>query len=262
MKRRKTVHVRGLVVAVAMLLTACGRESPVVELTPEATTTAVAVNISAPANGAEIRGNVVELDVETRGVEIKPADGDTSGRTGHYHVFIDRTPVAVGQPIPREKGVIHTADDPAIVPGLTIGRHKLTVVLGDGAHNRITDALAEVEVDVKGPSITSTAPAEAQSTTGFMLTHKVEGVELVAADADQGPPGRTGHLHLYIDPRTPPKADGQPIPMDGRHIHTPLTQQTFRRMPPGEHTIWIVLGDKAHVPFDPLVADKVTINVK
>jgi len=38
------------------------------------------------------------------------ADGDTSGRTGHLHLFVDREPTAAGQAIPVEAGIIHSAE--------------------------------------------------------------------------------------------------------------------------------------------------------
>jgi hypothetical protein len=32
-------------------------------------------------------------------------------------------------------------------------------------------------------------------------------------------------------------------------------------LPGGEHTIFVVVGDGAHVPLEPLVADKFTVTV-
>lgn len=261
MKQASNKLALGMATAVLVLLAACGQDNPVVEGSP--TPTGPSVKIASPANEGQIKGNVVELDLEAQGFEIKPADGDTSGKSGHYHVFIDRPALAVGEVIPREAGIVHSADDPIKIPGLTVGRHKFTVVLGDGAHKRITDALAEVEVDVQGPSVKVTdAPAEAPAAGDFTFHVQVDGVELVGAANDQGAPGTTGHLHLYVDTDSPPVADGQPIPMDGKHLHSADDEFTFRGLAAGEHTIWVVLGDKTHVPFDPLVADRFTISLK
>jgi hypothetical protein len=246
--------------ALLILGGACIRDDPTIEGTPKVGV--AAVRISSPQQGARVRGNVVNLDVEAQGIAIKPADGDTSGRSGHFHVFVDKPAVAVGETIPMERGVIHSATEPIPVTGLSVGRHKLTVVLGDGAHTRITDELAEVEVDVAGPSVISTAPAQAAAATGFNIETQVEGVQLAPAAADSGTPGTTGHLHVIIDPSSPPTADGQPIPNDPTHIHTAEKSHKVTGLAPGQHTIWVVLGDKAHVPFNPLVADRVVVTVK
>ncbi|HEX2259797.1 MAG TPA: DUF4399 domain-containing protein [Actinomycetota bacterium] len=250
------------VLATALLLIAgaCIRDDPTIEGSPKAGV--AAVEITSPRQGARLNGNVVGLDLEAQGITIKAPDGDTSGRTGHFHVFVDKPAVAVGEPIPMERGVIHSATDRIPVPGLSVGRHKLTVVLGDGAHTRITDELAEVEVDVAGPSVRSTAPAEAPAATGFNVETEVEGVQLAPAATDTGAPGTTGHLHLIIDPPSPPAADGQPIPNDPTHIHTAERSHRVTGLAPGQHTIWVVLGDKAHVPFNPLVADRVVVTVR
>jgi hypothetical protein len=238
---------------------ACIRDNPTLEGRPRA---APSVRITSPQTGSQLKGNVVSLDVEASGIEIKPADGDTSRKTGHFHLFIDKPAVAVGEAVPQEPDVIHSATEPIAVTGLSVGLHKLTVVLGDGVHTRITDALDEIEVDVAGPSVKSNAPTEAQAATGFTIETQVQGVQLMPAAADTGPPGSTGHLHVIIDPSSPPTADGQPIPNDPTHIHTAEKSLKVDGLAPGQHTIWVVLGDKSHVPFNPLVADRVMVTVK
>jgi len=67
--------------------------------------------IVSPAAGTEIKGNVVTLDVTSSGITITAADGDTSGHTGHYHVFVDREPVEPGEVIPVAADIIHTTDE-------------------------------------------------------------------------------------------------------------------------------------------------------
>jgi hypothetical protein len=255
-----------LTAGLTFLFGACASENQapkkrdVAEKSPAAAQT---VTISSPEQGAQIKGNVVELHVRADGIEIKPADGDTSGSSGHFHVFVDRPAVAVGEAIPMERGILHSAESPIRVTGLTGGRHKLTVVLGDGAHKRIGEESAEVEVDVQGPYLTI-ADAPAQITAGETLRFNAEvgGVEIVPAGRDQGAPGTTGHLHLYVNPSSPPAADGKPIPLDRRHIHTSDPLFEIKGLPAGQFTFWLVLGDKAHVPFDPLVADFIVVTVK
>jgi hypothetical protein len=266
----KPASIRLAILATALicLLGACGGESPSRDrAAPKenpSPATRQTVSISSPAPGTQVKGNVVELQVQAQGIEIKPADGDTSGASGHFHVFVDRDPVAPGEAIPMERGILHSAESLIQVPGLTLGRHKLTVVLGDGAHNRIGEAIADVEVEVQGPTLTiADAPAEVPAGASVLFHAQVEGIQLVPAEQDQGAPGTTGHLHLFINPPRPPTADGQPIPLDRRHSHTADMEFDIRRLPGGrEYTFWVVLGDKAHVPYNPLVADRVVVNVR
>ncbi len=247
-------------VAVA-LLAACGDDD-----TPSATTgtttspaapTTPSLSIVAPAPGTAVKGNVVTLDLQSTGLTIVKADGDKSGRSGHYHVFIDRDPVAADAVIPAEAGVVHTTDDPVVLSGLGIGSHRLAVVVGDGTHARLGTAMAETTVTVEGPSIDASAPATSPAGQPVVLTVKAEGLTLVKADGDTS--GASGHLHVFID--RDPTAAGQPIPVEPGIIHTAETTISVPELAPGAHTLWVVAGDGTHVPLDPRVMDKVTITV-
>jgi uncharacterized protein (DUF736 family) len=226
-----------------------------------ATTTAAgpSVEIKTPADGATVKGNVVTLDLAASGIKIVKADGDTSGKTGHFHVFVDKEPVAAGQAIPKEAGIIHSTDDPLTVSGLKVGSHRLVVVLGDGTHTRIGGAQDEVNVTVEGPSVDATAPATLAAGQPLSIDVATEGVTLVKADGDTS--GKTGHLHVFVD-KDPAQFKGQPIPSgDPAIIHTATSPIVVTGLTPGEHTIWVVLGNGAHVAFDPPVMDKLTVTV-
>jgi hypothetical protein len=65
----------------------------------------------------------------------------------------------------------------------------------------------------------------------------------------------TGHHHLIIDAPLPPA--GQPIPADDRHRHFGKGQtETELSLPPGEHTLQLLLGDHTHMPHDPPVSSQ------
>ncbi len=65
-----------------------------------------------------------------------------------------------------------------------------------------------------------------------------------------------GHHHLLVDTAEDPKA-GEPIPADKNHLHFGKGQTEARLdLPPGEHTLQLVLGDAYHMPFDPPVMSK------
>jgi hypothetical protein len=72
-----------------------------------------------------------------------------------------------------------------------------------------------------------------------------------------------GHHHLLIDVNDPidPK---EPIPQDKSHLHFGAGQtETSLDLPPGSHTLQLVLGDARHYPFDPpVVSDKITVRVR
>ncbi|HXW27912.1 MAG TPA: DUF4399 domain-containing protein, partial [Xanthobacteraceae bacterium] len=62
----------------------------------------------------------------------------------------------------------------------------------------------------------------------------------------------SGHFHLLID--TPLPALDREIPSDLNHLHFGRGQaEAELTLPPGEHTLQLLLGDYAHVPHDPPV---------
>jgi hypothetical protein len=72
----------------------------------------------------------------------------------------------------------------------------------------------------------------------------------------------TGHHHLLIDTELPPL--GLPIPNDAQHRHYGGGQtEVDLDLPPGEHSVQLILGDDRHVPHDPpVISEKVLILVE
>ncbi|MBK8959768.1 MAG: DUF4399 domain-containing protein [Proteobacteria bacterium] len=72
----------------------------------------------------------------------------------------------------------------------------------------------------------------------------------------------TGHHHLLID--TPLPDLTQPIAKDDQHRHFGGGQtETTVTLPPGKHTLQLLLGDFAHVPHQPPVMSKpITVTVE
>ncbi len=244
----------GLGLAALALLTAACADKAATNVSP----TRMTVRIASPATGSTVKGNVVTLDLTVAGITIVKADADVTGRTGHFHVFIDRDPVASGATIPKEPGIVHSADDPLTIPGLKTGEHRFVVVLGDGAHKRIGNAQSEIRLTVEGPSLDASAPATVPAGQSVPVQIAVEGVTLVKADGDTS--DATGHVHLFID--RPPTAPGQVIPKEDGIIHSADAIVPVPGLAAGEHIIWVVLGDGSHLPFAPLIADKITVTVQ
>jgi hypothetical protein len=62
----------------------------------------------------------------------------------------------------------------------------------------------------------------------------------------------SGHHHLLIDTQVPP-AD-EPIPSDDNHLHFGAGEtEAELNLPPGPHTLQLLLGDKNHMQFRPSV---------
>jgi len=72
----------------------------------------------------------------------------------------------------------------------------------------------------------------------------------------------TGHHHLLIDADVPPA--GQEIPSDRNHLHFGAGEtETMLELPPGKHTLQLVMGDDKHIVHNPpVVSRKITITVK
>jgi hypothetical protein len=225
-----------------------------------------------------IQGNVLTIPVTVKGITIVKPNGDTSGKTGHFHIFIDKLPVKPGVVIPHAHNIVHTADDPIKIYGLTPGMHKLHIVIGDGAHIRIApSARAVVKVKVDGPSVQGLAPATILKGQALTVELRAEGVKIVAPGTETGTD--EGHFHVLVDPATPPKA-GESVdnmtsapeasPMSSPEVSpmasamtfmTGGTSQTITGLTPGEHVIWVVLAGKDHKAWNPPVMDRLTVTV-
>ncbi len=72
----------------------------------------------------------------------------------------------------------------------------------------------------------------------------------------------TGHHHLLVD--TDLKNFDEPVPNDKQHLHFGKGQtETVLELPPGRHTLQLVLADADHVPHDPpIMSKKITITVR
>ena len=73
-----------------------------------------------------------------------------------------------------------------------------------------------------------------------------------------------GHHHLLIDTTLSPEEMTQPIIVDEQHIHFGKGQtETTVTLPPGKHTLQLVLGNWTHIPFNASVQSEViTVTVK
>jgi hypothetical protein len=91
----------------------------------------------------------------------------------------------------------------------------------------------------------------------------IEGFGIIPAGATDKRRHTAGHHHLLVDVDQLPDLDS-PIPRDARHLHFDQGETAaFIELPPGEHTLQLLLGDEDHEPHAPaLVSEKITIVVE
>ena len=67
-----------------------------------------------------------------------------------------------------------------------------------------------------------------------------------------------GHHHILVDTTLSAEEMTQPLIMDEKHIHFGKGQtETTLTLPPGKHTLQLVLANWTHIPFDPPVQSEV-----
>ncbi|HEY3486516.1 MAG TPA: DUF4399 domain-containing protein [Gammaproteobacteria bacterium] len=112
-----------------------------------------------------------------------------------------------------------------------------------------------------GPQVYIISPLDgAEVSSPFIVRFGLQGMGVAPAGIEF--PG-TGHHHLLIDiAQLPPK--GQPIPADDNHRHFGKGQtETELSLPPGKHTLQLLLGDHLHVPQNPpLASPRITVTVR
>jgi hypothetical protein len=98
-------------------------------------------------------------------------------------------------------------------------------------------------------------------TSPFKVQFGLTGMGVAPAGVDKP---NTGHHHLIIDATLSPEELKEPIASDAKHVHFGGGQtETMVTLPPGKHTLQLVLGDWSHVPFNPpIVSAVVTVTVK
>ena len=141
-------HTHTLPVFLACVLAAC---SPIASgeaaTPPTATPSASAGSLASVSASWEQDGGDVLVHVEATGFEVRFVQDDTTGATGHLHLFVDRPPVAAGGQIGFEEGIIHSVYGEIRVPELEPGSHTIWVVVADGT-DAAFDPLVATRLDV------------------------------------------------------------------------------------------------------------------
>lgn len=136
--------------------------------------------------------------------------------------------------------------------GLAVGLSLLALASGHAAdrHSMPADAKVYIIWPYDGGTV---------SARGFWVRMGLSNAGVAPAGIDRP---NTGHHHLLIDTDLPPL--DEPIPNDKNHLHFGAGQTEARlELPPGRHTLQLLLGDAKHIPHDPpLYSKKITVNVQ
>lgn len=148
---------------------------------------------------------------------------------------------------------------------LILGAIAVLFVVGFAKYSAVADKAPEAMEATKtmGPKVYFIAPTSGDTLSSPVhVVFGLKGMGVAPAGTDK--PG-TGHHHLLID-RPPLSGEElkESLPADAHIKHFGGGQtETELDLPPGTHTLQLVLGDMNHVPFDPPVMSAViTIEVK
>lgn len=141
--------------------------------------------------------------------------------------------------------------------------------------NRIAIALFSALLIAPVTVMAETMKSEAPANAGLYFVHPTDGetvgqtFKVVFGLRNMGvaPAGvekaGTGHHHLLVNTDVP--ADlSQPLPATDQVRHFGGGQtETEITLPPGKHTLQLLLGDHNHIPHDPaVVSEKITVTVE
>ncbi len=101
----------------------------------------------------------------------------------------------------------------------------------------------------------------AEVTSPFLVQFGLSGMGVAPAGVEKP---NTGHHHLLIDTKMTDEALKEPIPADDTHKHFGGGQtEAMVTLPPGQHTLQLLLADWTHIPHSPpVMSEPITITVK
>jgi len=218
-------------------------------------------------------------------IALTPA-GTKQDNAGHHHLLVDTELPPLDREIPSDFNHLHfgrgqTETELSLPPG----EHTLQLLFADHEHVPHDPPVMSQRIRVRvasaaSPSSAAAPPARtasgrtpAPNDAAVYFIYPRDGTRIFATSTIRfglrnmgvAPAGvarpNTGHHHLLIDVPTPPLDAA--IPADLNHIHFG-NGQTERKitLPPGEHTLQLILGDDQHVPHDPpIMSERITIYV-
>lgn len=220
-------------------------------------------------------------------IAIAPA-GTKQDNAGHHHLLVDTELPPLDREIPSDFNHLHfgrgqTEAELTLPPG----EHTLQLLFADHEHVPHDPPVMSQKIRVRVQEASAASPPAAATATArtpsgrtpapndaaVYFIYPRDGTRIFATSTIRfglrnmgvAPAGvvrpNTGHHHLLIDVPTPPLDAA--IPADLNHIHLG-NGQTERKitLPPGKHTLQLILGDDQHVPHDPpILSERITVYV-
>ncbi len=276
----------------AVVLLAAGCKSSTYN-PPSAVTGAPTVSIvGQPA----VTGSTVTLSLASTGLAITDADGDATGRSGHYVVFVDKEPPAPGVKIvtaAEAEGIIHTSAKSVAIRGEEPGFHAFVVVLADGTNARIGDTEARATATVSPPGISLSVSSSSPDCNGPLVSVATQGFTLptvtaapaqlnvlgvtqvpttnttlpaatttttVAAPAGSTtttPPPGPAAITYFVD-RLP--TSGAATAADLGQVTAPSLSVCLTGLASGQHSVWAVTVDATGAPLTVPIEGRITFN--
>ncbi len=137
---------------------------------------------------------------------------------------------------------------------------KISSAIAGAALLAFTNPLFAASAAEDGAKVYIIAPAEGATVSSpVTVLFGLRGMGVAPAGVDQV---NTGHHHLLINVDTLPPLE-QPLPKDAQHRHFGGGQtETSLDLPPGKHSLQLILGDHQHMPHNPpVMSEKITITV-
>lgn len=208
------------------------------------------------------------------GMEVVPA-GQAARNGGHHHLLIDTELPPLDQPIPSDFNHIHFGGGQTEAEiALTPGKHTLQLLFADHNHVPHDPPIVSERITVEVPSTAVEKPRSAAAPGARVFFIDLQDGATIPSRAKIrfGTEGITvtpagtvsqngGHHHLLVDTELP--ALDREIPSDFNHLHFGRGQTEVElSLPPGEHTLQLLLGDHEHVPHDPpVVSPRIRVRV-
>ena len=208
------------------------------------------------------------------GMEVVPA-GHAARHAGHHHLLIDTELPPLDQPIPSDFNHIHFGGGQTEAEiALTPGKHTLQLLFADHNHVPHDPPIMSERITVEVPATEPEKPRSAAAPgarvffvdlqDGATIPSRAKirfGTEGIAVTPAGTISPNGGHHHLLVDTELPPL--DREIPSDFNHLHFGRGQTEVElSLPPGEHTLQLLLGDHEHVPHDPpVVSPRIRVRV-
>jgi len=123
-------------------------------------------------------------------------------------------------------------------------------------------ALAQETPSPEGAQVYIVSPADGATVSNpVTIVFGLAGMGVAPAGADFE---NTGHHHLLINTAPDEIALDEPLPATEQIVHFGGGQtQVTTELPPGEHTLRLLLGDMNHIPHDPpVISEPIVVTVE